>query len=337
MDAVGGDFAPGAPVEGSVSASKESDARMLLLGPEENVRGELRRFNHDPSRIEIMDAPDLITMDDPASVSIRKKRKSSITIAAKLLKEGKIDGFVSAGNTGAVVAAMTVFVRTLEGIDRPALASFLPTRRGTAILLDVGANAECKPNNLLQFAKMGELYYKEIFGRESPRIGLLSIGEEESKGNDLTKQVYKYLKDSNMNFVGNVEGRHVFDGEVEIIVCDGFTGNVALKMMEGLSEIVVSFLREELSSSWVSKFGFVLSSKAYRNLRKRTDYSEYGGVPLLGIKGVSIICHGRSSAKAIKSAIKVATEFCRKKFVERVQQNVRSLMSDVDREAVLGR
>ena len=331
VDVTGGDLAPRSPVEGAVLASGEIEARLVLLGPEEKTREVLADFEYDPARIELIDTPDVIAMEEPAS-AFRKKKHSSITIAAKLLKEGEIDGFVSAGNTAAIVAAMTILVRTLEGIERPALATFLPTRKGTSILLDVGANAECKPNNLLQFAKMGELYYKEIFGEEEPSVGLLSIGEEESKGNDLTKQVYRYLKESDINFVGNVEGRHVFDGQANIIVCDGFTGNVSLKMMEGLSETVVSILKEELRGSWLSMLGYLLSRKAYKNLRLRTDYSEYGGASLLGIRGVSIIGHGRSSAKAIRNAIKIATEFCKNSFVERVQKNVQTMMSGVMEE-----
>ncbi|HLQ77764.1 MAG TPA: phosphate acyltransferase PlsX, partial [Terriglobia bacterium] len=241
-----------------------------------------------------------------------RKKDSSINVAAQLMRDGKVSGVVSAGNTGAVMATAKFVVGALAVVDRPALSTVLPTQKGKpAILLDVGANVDCKPHHLEQFAIMGDIYSRTIFGIRRPRVGLLSIGEEDSKGNELTKEVFKSLKRAPINFIGNVEGRDIFKGDVDVIVCDGFTGNVVLKLSEGLYETFIEMLRQELQKTLTAKVGSIFAQNAFRQFKRRLDYSEYGGAPLLGIKGITIVCHGRSNANAIKNAVRVANEFCR--------------------------
>jgi len=262
-------------------------------------------------------------MQDRATKAFRAKRDSYLRVAARLVHEGKADGMISAGNTGAVMTTAKIVLGALEGVDRPALAQVFPTSKGTAaVLLDVGANVDCKPHHLVEFAVMGETYYRVIFGVERPRLGLLSIGQEEHKGNDLTREALALLKQLPVNFVGNVEGRDLYNGSVEVIVCDGFIGNVALKISEGLIEAVSSLLKEALSSTLSSKVGYVLARKAFKNFKKRVDYSEYGGAPLLGVKGVCIICHGGSNSNAIKNAIRVAAEFATGKVNEKIERDL---------------
>jgi glycerol-3-phosphate acyltransferase PlsX len=228
------------------------------------------------------------------------------------MRDAGVAGVVSAGNTGAVMATVKMVLGTLPVVDRPALSTVLPTQKGKpAILLDVGANVDCKPHHLEQFAVMGDIYSRAIFGIRRPRVGLLSIGEEDTKGNELTKEAFKSLKQAPINFIGNVEGRDIFKGEIDVIVCDGFTGNVALKLSEGLMETFATMLRQELEKTIAAKVGYILAEKAFREFRRRLDYSEYGGAPLLGIKGITIVCHGRSNANAIKNAIRIAHDFCK--------------------------
>jgi glycerol-3-phosphate acyltransferase PlsX len=268
-------------------------------------------------------ASEVITMEETAAQSFRRKRDSSIRVAARLVREGKADGFISAGNTGAVMTTAKIVLGALEGVDRPALAQVFPTSQGTAaVLLDVGANVDCKPHHLEQFAIMGEVYYRVIFGVERPRVGLLSIGQEEHKGNELTREAFQRFKQLPLNFVGNVEGRDLYNGRVEVIVCDGFIGNVALKISEGLVETVSSLLKEALSSTLSSKVGYVLSRRAFQNFKKRVDYSEYGGAPLLGVRGVCIICHGGSNSNAIKNAIRVGAEFAHGRVNQKIEREL---------------
>jgi glycerol-3-phosphate acyltransferase PlsX len=248
-------------------------------------------------------------MDEQPTVALRRKPESSIRIAAELVRDGVASGLVSAGNTGAVMAISKMVIGVLPGVDRPALAAVVPTLTGRAVLLDVGANISCKPHHLVQFALMGHLFSQKIVGIASPRVGLMSVGEEETKGNDLTREVHKTLKKTSLNFIGNVEGRDVYNGRADVIVCDGFTGNVALKTSEGLIEAVLKLLRDELSSNLQAKLGALLSQQSFKRLKMKLDYSEYGGAPLLGLGGVTIICHGRSNSNAIKNAIRVAKEF----------------------------
>lgn len=312
VDAMGSDDGPSVEIDGAVQAAAQYGTPIVLVGQEELVRGLLRERDAGNLPIEVVHASDVITMDDAAATAARRKKDSSIHVAARLMRESAVSGFVSAGNTGAVMATVKMVMGTLAVVDRPALSTVLPTQKGKpAILLDVGANVDCKPHHLEQFAMMGEIYSRTIFGIRRPRVGLLSIGEEDSKGNELTKEAFKSLKRAPINFIGNVEGRDIFTGDVDVIVCDGFTGNVALKLSEGLYEAFGSMLKQELQKTLPAKVGAILAQNAFRHFKSRLDYSEYGGAPLLGIKGITIVCHGRSNANAIKNAIRIAGEFCR--------------------------
>src|SRR5438552_4215677 len=309
VDAMGSDNSPNSEVEGAVQAARAYGVRVLLVGREAMLAPMLKERGAASLPIEIRNASQIIAMDEQPVAAMRKKRDSSIRVAAELVRDGVASGLVSAGNTGAVMAISKTVIGVVEGVDRPGLAAVVPTLTGHAVLLDVGANVACKPQHLVQFAIMGNLFSKQIVGVPSPRVGLMSVGEEESKGNDLTREVHKMLKKASLNFIGNVEGRDIYNGRADVIVCDGFTGNVALKTSEGLIEAVLKLLRDELASNVQAKLGALLSQQSFKRLKKRLDYSEYGGAPLIGIRGVAIICHGRSSSNAIKNAIRVAKEF----------------------------
>ena len=309
VDGMGSDNSPQSEVEGAIEAVRAYNVRVLLVGKEAILVSLLKQAGGDGQFIEIRNATQVVEMDEMPAVALRKKRDSSIRVAADLVRAGVAGGLVSAGNTGAVMAISKTVFGVVPGVDRPSLAAILPTLTGHAVLLDVGANVACKPHHLVQFAVMGHLFCKIIIGVHSPRVGLMSVGEEESKGNELTKEVHKTLKEINLNFIGNVEGRDLYNGRADVIVCDGFTGNVALKTSEGLIETVLQLLKDELSSNLQAKLGALLSQQSFKRLKKRLDYSEYGGAPLLGLRGVTIICHGRSSSNAIKNAIRVAKEF----------------------------
>jgi phosphate acyltransferase len=326
VDAMGGDHAPRPEVEGAVVAAREFGVRILLVGLAPELKRELAKHAHRGLPIEIVPASEVITMHDSPSQAFRKKKDSSAHVAAKLVRGGLADGFISAGNTGAVMAVARFGLGTLPSVDRPALAAPFPTARGgTSVLLDVGANVDSKPAHLVQFAVMGEIYYRAIFGTRRPKVALLSIGEEEMKGNELTRETHIRLKQSTLNFVGNVEGREIFGGAVDVIVCDGFIGNVALKISEGVAQHIVGLLKDALQSTLSSQVGYVLSRKAYKTFRKKIDYSEYGGAPLLGVRGVTVIGHGSSNAHAIKNAIRVATELVRGGVNERIEQELSML------------
>jgi phosphate acyltransferase len=338
IDAMGGDSAPHAEVQGAVQAAQEYQVGVVLVGIEERIKEELKKYRTQNLPIEIVHASEIITMNEPVSTAIRKKKDSSMRVAAKLVREGRAAGIVSAGNTGACMAVIKLVAGSLSAVDRPALAAILPTAKGRpAILVDVGANVDCKPNHLVQFAIMGEIFSRTILGNLRPRIGLLSIGEEDIKGNELTKEVFGLLKTAPLNFVGNVEGREVFKGETDVIVCDGFIGNVALKVSEGLTEMIMLLLKKDLASHVSSQIGALLSRKAYQSFKARVDYSEYGGALLLGIKGVAIICHGRSTAKAIKNAIRVAHECCINRVNEKIEDGIKglTLMHDKPSQRIL--
>jgi phosphate acyltransferase len=323
LDAMGGDHAPRAEVEGAVLAARELEVRVLLVGIEATVRQELARHRHRNLPIEIVAAGEVISMRDSPSQAFRKKRDSSVHVAAKLVKNGQADGFVSAGNTGAVMTIARFVLGTLPSVDRPALAAPFPTSKGSiSVILDVGANVDSKPEQIEQFAVMGEIYYRTIFGTRKPRVALLSIGEEEMKGNELTREAFELLKRTSLNFTGNVEGRDVFAGNVDVIVCDGFIGNIALKISEGLVEHIGALLKKALQSSLSSQVGYVLARKALQEFRKKIDYSESGGAPLLGVRGITVIGHGRSDAKAVKNAIRVAAGLCRSKVNEKIEQEL---------------
>ncbi len=312
LDAMGGDFFPKPEIEGALQAAKDFNVKIILVGREDVVRKELDRHpDWQNLPIEIKHASEQITMEDSAGRSVRAKKDSSIRVASRLVRDGLAQGVVSAGNTGATMATTKMVQGMLPGVDRPALASAFPTRRHTsAIMLDVGANVDCTAKMLGQFAVMGNAYSRTIFHTETPRVGLLSIGEEEHKGNSLTHEASPILKSlRDIHFIGNVEGRDVFNGSVDVIVCDGFVGNVVLKVSEGLVEATGKMLKESLTTSVTRKIGAFLARDAFDEFKKRVDYSEYGGAPLLGLRGICIICHGRSTAKAIRNAIRVAKEF----------------------------
>jgi glycerol-3-phosphate acyltransferase PlsX len=325
VDAMGGDHAPKAEVDGSIRAARSLGVKIILVGKQDILRKELAQHEGiDGLPIEIQHASEQVTMEDTAAKAMRSKRDSSIRVASRLVRDGVAQGFVSAGNTGAVMATAKTVQGMLPGVDRPALASAFPTLKGTpVIVVDVGANVDSSPRMLAQFAVMGDIYSRVAFRTHKPRVGLLSIGEEEHKGNELTRAATPLLKLLPINFIGNVEGSDIFAGETDVIVCDGFIGNVALKVSEGLVEMIYSMLRESLEATITRKIGYVLSRTAFQDFKKRVDYSEHGGAPLLGIKGVCIITHGRSNANAIKNSIRVAAELTSGKINERIEAELR--------------
>ncbi len=327
LDAMGGDHAPHAEIDGALAATRDLGIGVILVGQREKVEPELRRcgWRGDGHRgIEFVEAPEVIGMDDPVAISVRRKKKSSLRIGARLVADGHADGFVSAGNTGAAMATAKMVIGMLRGVDRPALAAMIPTKTGKpTLLLDVGANAECKPEHLAQFAVMGDAYSRAVLGTTRPCVALMSIGEEEAKGNDLTKEAFPLLRSlRNLNFVGNVEGRDVFTGAVDVIVTDGFTGNVMLKLSEGLTDAMLSMIKRELTASAVTKAGAMLAKPAFRNIKKRLDYSEYGGVPLLGVRQIVVIAHGSSNSRAIRNAIRSVKEFSRHHASELIEHGI---------------
>ena len=331
VDAMGSDRAPKPEIEGAILAARHHHVQVLLVGREELLRQELA---HHPQAarlpIEIVHASEAITMEDKAAQALRAKRDSSMRVGLRLVHEGRAAGFVTAGNTGAAMATAKIILGTLPGVDRPALAAVFPTAAGTAaILVDVGANVDCKPHNLEQFAVMGEIYFRSIFGTRRPRVGLLSIGEEETKGNELTREAYKLLKQLPIYFLGNVEGRDLYNGQVDVIVCDGFVGNVALKISEGVVELVREALKDSLRATITRQVGFLLSRKAFVEFKKRVDYTEYGGAPLLGLKGVCIVSHGSSNANAIKNAVRVASEFAQHQINAKIEQELSRLPAEI--------
>jgi glycerol-3-phosphate acyltransferase PlsX len=320
VDAMGGDHAPKSEVEGAIRAARTLNVQVILVGKEEVVKRELDQ--HDGWKdlpIRIVHASEVVTMEDSAAKAMRSKRDSSIRVATRLVKDGTAQGVVSAGNTGAVMVTAKTSLGMIPGVERPALASAFPTLSGNpSVLVDVGANVDCSPEMLAQFGVMGSIYSRIIFHNSHPRVGILSIGEEEHKGNELTRNATALLRTLPLNFVGNVEGRDLYSGIVDVIVCDGFIGNVALKVSEGIVDVIKQMLQESLEATITRKIGYVLSRQAYTDFKKRLDYSEYGGAPLLGVKGVCIICHGRSNANAIKNAIRVAAEFAQGQITRRI-------------------
>ncbi len=326
LDAMGSDRAPKPEIEGAIHAARHYGVRVLLVGPQAIIKAELDRHS-TASRlpIEIVHASEYITMEDKVE-AIRGKRDSSMRIGLRLVREGRAGGFVTAGNTGAAMATAKMVLGAIPGVDRPALAAVFPTAPGTAaILLDVGANVDCNPQNLEQFAVMGEIYSRAMFGIRRPRIGLLSIGEEESKGNELTRESFQLLKQLPLNFVGNVEGRDLFNGHVDVIVADGFVGNVALKISEGVANLVRTALKESLKATITRQVGYLLSRSAFSDFKKRIDHTEYGGAPLLGVKGVCIITHGSSNTNAMKNAVRVAAEFAQRGINESIERGLAAL------------
>jgi phosphate acyltransferase len=323
VDAMGGDMAPETIVEGAVAAARHREVQVALVGPTATVERALAAHPDWRSLgIDVVEAPDVIGMADSPAAALRRKPRSSIRVAADLVASKQVAAFFSAGSTGATVMAAYGAFGMIPGVDRPALATMIPTRQNRTVLLDVGANAECRPQHLLHFAVMGGVYARVALRVERPRVGLLSIGEEETKGNELTREAHRLLKAAPINFIGNVEGRDVYSGVADVIVCDGFTGNVALKISEGLVEAVEVLLGDELRGTFSSQVGYLLSRRAFRRFRRRLDYSEYGGAPLLGVSGLAIVGHGRSSAKAVRNAIAMAYRFAASDFVSRIEQEI---------------
>jgi glycerol-3-phosphate acyltransferase PlsX len=327
VDAMGGDHAPSAIVDGAVAAARHLDVQIVLAGAHGAIEDAL---SHHPDwrdlGLAIVDAPDVIAMSDTPAAALRRKPRASIRVAADLVTRREAAALFSAGHTGATVMASHAAFGMIPGVDRPALATTIPTRQRPAILLDAGANVECRPQHLLQFAVMGGVYARIALGAERPRIGLLSIGEEETKGNELTREAHQLLKAAPINFIGNVEGREIYSGVADVVVCDGFTGNVVLKTSEGLVDTVEALLGDELQGTFSSQVGYLLSRRAFRRFRRRVDYSEYGGAPLLGVAGLAIVGHGRSSAKAVRNAIAMAHRFATSDFIERVEREICGLV-----------
>ena len=331
VDAMGGDHAPEAAVEGAVMAAREYGTEIILTGLSDQIHAFLDRLDPDHTLpILVVHADEVVEMHDSPGKVLRSKRKSSMKIGLVLVKDGIAPAFLSAGNTGAVLAYSTVILRPLNGVDRPAIAIQLPTLKGNAILLDAGANVDCKASQLFQFGIMGHVFAEYILGKQNPRVGLLSIGEEDGKGNEIVKEAFQMLKASHINFIGNVEGKEVYRGNADVIVCDGFTGNVALKISESLAEMIGTNFKRMFQSNWLSKLGYLLLKPQLDEFKKKVDYSETGGAPLLGVNGVVIIAHGSSSAKAIKNAINRARELSEKNINAHIREGIESNFTDVE-------
>ncbi len=310
VDAMGGDFAPEATVDGAIQAARvaRGNYEIVLVGDEQKIRKELSRFSADKLPISIYHASQIIGMEESPTRALKSKKDSSLVVATDLLKSGKADAVVSAGNTGAFMASALLTLGRLPGVHRPGLGSFIPNEESVCVVIDVGANSDCKPINLLQFAIMGSVYIEHIFDIRNPKVGLLSMGEEESKGNELVRDAHQILKKSKLNFIGNVEGRDILKGTAELVVCDGFVGNIVLKFAESIIGMFTRTLKKSVGKNIPANLGAVLMKPAFRKLRQLMDYQEYGGVPLLGLNGICIVCHGRSTPKAIRSAIREASK-----------------------------
>ncbi len=315
IDAMGGDRAPAINIEGAVLAAKELDITIALVGDRDIIEPLLNNYRkeHLKGSIVVVHAPEVVAMSESPSVAIRKKKNSSISVALQMVKNGEADAAISAGNSGAMMAFSMFVMKRLPMVDRPAIVTVMPNIKSATVLLDAGANTDCKPSHLLQFALMGAVYSSTLLDIKFPRIGILSNGEEEEKGTELTKGTQELLKKTSLNYIGYVEGRDIFNGNVDVVVCDGFTGNIVLKVAEGVAGAITSILKEEVNKSFLSKLGFLVARPALMALKKKVDYEEYGGAPLLGVDGISIICHGSSSGYAIKNAVKYAVSCVEKK------------------------
>jgi glycerol-3-phosphate acyltransferase PlsX len=323
LDAMGGDYAPATNIDGAIEAlDGNKELSIILVGDEAKISSELKKRDCKGLSIEVKHASQVVEMEESPLTAIRRKKDSSIRVAIDLVKAGKADAMISAGNSGVVMATALLILGKLPGIERPAIAAIMPSFKDHFVLIDAGANVDCKPLNLYQFGIMGDAYAKCIFDIESPKIGLLSIGEEDAKGNELTKEALKLLKDAHINFIGNIEGKDIFEGEADVVVCDGFVGNITLKVSEGLAETLSKMLKKEMMEKASGKIDPSLLKEAFKNFKLRTDYSEYGGAPLLGISKPCIISHGRSSSKAIKNAIKVAGTFQSKGVLDVISREI---------------
>ncbi len=332
VDAMGGDLAPRAAVAGAVAAALRDGVDISLVGDRAAIGRELERWGRPDGHVEVVHAAEVVGMDEPAT-AVRRKRHSSLVICAEMVRDGQADAMVTAGNTGAAMVAAKLAMGTISGVHRPALAAVFPNRRGRTVVLDVGANVDSRPEHLRQFAVMGHFYAQEVIGTPRPRIGLLSIGEEDMKGTEVTRDAGKALAATGLNFVGNVEGHDVFNGECDVVVCDGFVGNVLLKAAESMAELIVGMMREELHRTSRTQFGGWLARPAFLNFQRRTDYAEYGAVPLLGVPGGCFIGHGRSNAKAIRNAILRAVEFCDAELHAKIRDKVAVLRAEEARLA----
>ncbi len=322
VDAMGGDYAPRVVIEGTIAAVREYDARVILVGDEAKIAPLLKKAKYSGDNIEIVHAPEVIEMCEPAATSIRRKRNSSIVVGVNLVKEGKAQSFLSAGNTGAVVCAATLGLGLIPGVERPGIAIVTPTLKGITLIIDVGANIDPKPTQLLQYGIMAQVYCRKILNNPSPSVGLLNIGEEEIKGTEFMRRTHELLQQSKLNFIGNVEGKDLFSGKCDIILCDGFVGNVALKVAESAAEAMQIFLKRHLLSNLLGKIGLFFLLPSLKRFKKDIDYAEYGGAPLLGVNGVVIIGHGHSNSRAIKNGIRVAKEEIERKFNEEVLEAI---------------
>lgn len=323
VDAMGGDNAPEEIIKGCVLASQEVHAEIVLCGSQEVIKKNLEELSYQGKNIIIRNTTEVITNEDTPTKAIKAKKDSSMVVGLNMLKQGEGDIFLSAGNTGALMTGALLLVDRIRGVDRPALAPILPSYKGPVLLVDGGSNANCKPENLLQFAIMGSIYMKTTYGIENPRVGLVNIGSEEIKGNDLTKQSFTLLQGADINFVGNIEGRDVPMGNVDVAVCDGFVGNVILKVMEGMGKVVSNLLKDEIKKSYLSKLGGFILIPTFRRFKKKLDYTEYGGALYLGIERAVIKCHGSSNAKAITYAVKQAEAFIRNNTVDSIRENLK--------------
>jgi glycerol-3-phosphate acyltransferase PlsX len=307
LDVMGGDFAPVSTIEGAISAAKECDHKIILVGPEKIINDELlkysKRCNIKALNIEIVDAPEIVGMDEHPAKAVRQKKKSSLSVCARLVAEGKADAFVSMGNSGAAMAAALFYLKRIEGVLRPAISTALPTVKGYCVVADMGANVDCTPEYLFQFGIMSSIFCEKVIGIEKPKVGLISIGEESIKGNGLTLEAFDLLKKADINFIGNVEGRDIPRGKVDVVVCDGFVGNVMLKFGEGVAEMILKLVKDELKHHPIAWASLPFLWFAIKDLRKKIDYNEFGGAPLLGVEGVCIIGHGSSKGRAVKNAI----------------------------------
>lgn len=327
LDAMGGDGPPQIRIQGALDAVTECGLSVQLVGPAKKLRRELGRFRSLPDGLELVDAAEVVGMHDPPLSVLRSKRNSSLTVCAELVRNGRAAAMVTAGNTGAAWVAAKSALGMIDGVDRPALAAILPKLDGHTLVLDVGANVEVKPHQLVQFAVMGSYYAAAVLGVSDPRVGLLSVGEEEGKGGPRIRRYNTVLKGAGINFIGNVEGRDIFTGEVDVVVCDGFTGNVVLKVAEGLGEMVVGMLKDEARQSPLYGAGLVLAKGAFRNVKRKVDYSEHGGAPLLGVNGACLIGHGRSTAKAIRNAIRFADSYASSGVIRQIGDKILEVLA----------
>ncbi len=323
IDAMGGDYGPKPIIEGAIDSAKEYGYNIILVGDESQIEDELDGRSLQGISISIQHASQVIGMDESPAVACRQKKDSSIMIATNLVKQKEVDAIVSTGNSGAIMAAALMMLQRLPNVSRPAIAALIPTANNICTILDVGANVDCKPRNLLEFAVMGDTYIRHILKKKSPpRIGLLNIGKERGKGNELALEAHRLLVESNLNFIGNIEGSDIPRGIADVIVCDGFVGNVLLKFAEGLAQVLVEFFQQEVLKKPSRKLALSMLREPMSNLKKRVDYDEYGGAPLLGINGTCIIGHGISNAKAVKNAIKIAGEFAEQNISQRIKERL---------------